>query len=427
MPSMSKVAALAVLTLIVGGLIIRSRRPRVPVWAIMAAASALTVVTGLEPIDEIGEAVDLDVVLFLVGMFSLVGLAEESGLLDFIAAKLVCRAGSTRRLLLASSIVLGLLAAFAVNDTIALMGAPMVYSMAKAAGADPVPFILVLAFAVTIGSTTTPIGNPQNLLIAIESGMPAPFVKFLAVLSIPTLVNLAVTPLIVARLYKLEDRKLEGVAANSSGYLRSRRDAAIAAVFLTATVALLVANDLLEMAGIKWVEHRGFIPFVTASLAYIFSSNARKALSRVDWGTIVFFIAMFVAMNGVWRSGIMQPLLALIMPGKQASKTLEYLRLTVASLLVSQLLSNVPFVKLFIDYMKFLGYTGEDERAWLTLAMSSTIAGNLTLLGAASNIIILEALESRHESTITFTEFLKTGAIVTAVNIAVYTPFLLLL
>jgi len=77
-------------------------------------------------------------------------------------------------------------------------------------------------------------------------------------------------------------------------------------------------------------------------------------------------------------------------------------------------LSNVPFVKLFINYMKTLGYTGEDCSSWLTLAMASTIAGNLTILGAASNIIILEVLESRMNTTITFMEFLKVGAIVTA-------------
>jgi len=74
--------------------------------------------------------------------------------------------------------------------------------------------------------------------------------------------------------------------------------------------------------------------------------------------------------------------------------------------------------------MKALGYTGEDYSSWLTLAMASTIAGNLTILGAASNIIILEVLESRMNTTITFIEFLKVGAIVTAINTVIYLIFI---
>jgi len=94
---------------------------------------------------------------------------------------------------------------------------------------------------------------------------------------------------------------------------------------------------------------------------------------------------------------------------------------------MSQLLSNVPFTKLFLDYTKSLGYSALDVKSWITLAMASTIAGNVTILGAASNVIILEVLGARYGRTISFTEFLKISSIVTATNIAIYTAFLLLL
>lgn len=425
MYTLQQVIAISVLALIISGLIARSRRPSVPVWSIMALASAITVLTGLEPFNELGYAIDLDVVLFLIGMFSLVSLAEESGLLSVLAMRLVSRTKSIRGVFILTSLAMGLLAAFAVNDTVALMGPPIVYSMAKVAQVDPAPLFLVLAFAVTIGSTMTPMGNPQNLLIAIESGMPAPFIAFLATLAIPTVVNLVVTPLIVMRMHGVGNRELKGFMVIPEEQLKNKRDALIAGVFLATTIVILVGNDVLELAGIRWIEHRGFIPFVMASLAYIFTSNPRRILARVDWGTIVFFITMFITMDGVWRSGVLQSWLSIIMPGKPVNCLVEYSVLTAISLFLSQLLSNVPFVKLFIDYMKTIGYTGGDTRSWLILAMGSTIAGNLTLLGAASNIIILEVLESRYDRTISFTEFLKTGVVVTAANIAVYTPFLL--
>jgi Na+/H+ antiporter NhaD/arsenite permease-like protein len=132
---------------------------------------------------------------------------------------------------------------------------------------------------------------------------------------------------------------------------------------------------------------------------------------------------MFITMNGIWNSGALQPLLKLLMPTMDSS-IIGILRITLASLLLSQLLSNVPFVKLFIEYMKNIGYGSKDVNAWITLAFSSTIAGNLTILGAASNIIILEVLETRMKTTITFTEFLKIGSIITLINTAIYLTFI---
>ena len=119
-------------------------------------------------------------------------------------------------------------------------------------------------------------------------------------------------------------------------------------------------------------------------------------------------------------------MLSLLMPHKNAWP-LDYFGMVLCSLLMSQLLSNVPFTKLFLDYMKSLGYSSLDVKSWVTLAMASTIAGNLTILGAASNVIILEVLEARYGKTISFTEFFKAGTVVTTVNIAVYTISLLFL
>jgi len=424
MNSLKQLIALAIVIGILAGLIARSKRPKIPVWTIMSLAAAITVLTGLEPLDNMGGAIDIEVILFLIGMFTLVGLAEESGLLDMVAYMLISRARSTRGAFILASLVMGLLAAFAVNDTIALMGPPIVYMIAKAISIDPTPLFLTLAFSITIGSVMTPIGNPQNLLIAIESGMTAPFIYFIKVLTIPTIINLIITPIIVMKLYGIEDKKLNIVVIPHE-HLKNRRDAIIAGILLTATIIILIINDILSMLRLGGIEHRGFIPFIIASIAYILVSNPRETLSRVDWSTIIFFITMFITMDGVWRSGLIQMLLSYILPNKNSNAFLGFTSITVTSLGLSQVLSNVPFVKLFINYMKSIGYTKQDIYPWLTLAMSSTIAGNLTLLGAASNIIIIEGLERRYGRSITFREFFKVGSVVTAINVLVYTPFLL--
>lgn len=414
-----------VIVYLITSLIIRSRRPVIPIWSLTAFSSFMVVATGLVSVDELGSVIDMNVVLFLVGMFSLVGLAESSGLLQAISLWLIGRFRRRVSLLLGSSVLFGLLAAFAVNDTVALMGPPIALMIIKAANVDARAMFLLLAFSLTIGSVMTPLGNPQNMLIAISSGMPAPFVTFLKVLSVPTLVNLIITPLLIKKLYGIQDGPVDiGLIPHEA--IKNRRDAFLAALGLGVTVVALLINDVLEMSGRAHIVEKGFIPFVISAGIYVFTSSPRRVLAGVDWGTIVFFITMFITMSGVWRSGVLSYVLDPLMfdPG---NKYAVIAGVTLASLLLSQLISNVPFVGLYIPYLKSLGFTGLDAHVWLTLAAMSTVAGNLTILGAASNVIVLETLESRYNTTVKFKDFLRAGAVVTFVNVAVYLPFLLLL
>jgi Na+/H+ antiporter NhaD/arsenite permease-like protein len=390
----------------------------------MALASFIVVVSGIVPIDQVGTVIDLNVVLFLVGMFSLVSLAESSGLLGYFTSLMLFRVRDVGALIYVSAFVFGILSAMAVNDTIALMGPPIAYSIAKTAGINPGAMYLLLAFSITIGSVMTPIGNPQNVLVAIQSGINAPFVKFVEYLAIPTLLNLFITAYIIKKIYGIGSPRLD-LSAIPREEILSNRDAALSLVGIIAAITWLVINDLMELMKLPHIRERGFIPFIVAAGIYIFSSNPRKTLSSIDWGTIVFFITMFITMEGIWRSGILQPLLTLFLPGKVGGIE-EISLISAISLLLSQLLSNVPFTRLFIQYMHQLGYGGNDVEAWITLAMASTIAGNLTILGAASNIIILESLETRFGASISFTRFLKIGSIVTAINLGIYIPYIYL-
>ncbi|MGC9147445.1 MAG: SLC13 family permease [Infirmifilum sp.] len=407
-----------ILSFLLGAMIARSRKPTIPIWSIMAFTSFLTIAFGLVRLDEVGSIIDWNVVLFLVGMFSIVGLAESSGLFNLMGFWFINHFESRYHLILASSIFFGLLAAISMNDTVAFMGPPLAYTVSRALDIDPRVMFLLLAFSLTIGSVTTPIGNPQNVLIVEESGITAPFYVFFRMLFVPTLINLVITPMILVKLFGVEEKRKSLILIPGES-ITNKRDAALGALGLVSTVLILIANDLMQLLGLPYVEKRGLIPFFIAAALYIVSSNPRELLGKVDWGTIIFFISMFITMQGVWRSGVFTPLLSMMMPhrmeGPQALASITF-----SSLLISQVISNVPFASFFTIYMKSLGYTRHDELYWIALAFSSTIAGNLTPLGAASNIIILEYLESRMNTTIILKDFLKAGLIVTAVNTAIY-------
>lgn len=415
---------LLIIAYLIASLILRSRKPHIPVWSLMAFSSFVVVLSGLVDVEMLGEVIDMNVILFLIGMFSLVGLLDSSGLLEAVSYKFISKFKSRNGLLIASAYLFGLLAAVAVNDTVALIGPPIAILIGKIANIDPRAMAILLMFSLTIGSVLTPIGNPQNMLIVVNSGMPAPFIYFVIRLFIPTMLNLFLTAIIIRRYYGIEEGEIR-VGLIPQEAIRSKRDALLGAIGLAVAIAALIINDLFELMGLPYTEKREFIPFIIAAGVYPFTSSPRKLLSSVDWGTILFFITMYITTAGIWNSSDIEPLFRLFLQSR-SNAILSVVGITLASIATSQLISNVPFAGLYIHYLRGLGYAGSDIGAWLTLATASTIAGNLTILGAASNIIVIEALESKFGITITFMEFIKVGAIVTAVNMLVYMPFLFL-
>ncbi|MCS6769263.1 MAG: SLC13 family permease [Candidatus Caldarchaeum sp.] len=419
----ARLGGLVVSSLLLAGLLIRGRYPNVPVWSVMMGAMFLTLSLGLVAVDEAVAAIDFDVVFFLIGMFALVGLAESSGLLNYMASAALSVFKNAHTMVVGFSLVFGVMAAFFVNDTIALMGPPIAVLLARAVGDRYEASFLLLCYAITVGSVMTPLGNPQNMLIAVQSGMTTPFIAFLTRLTVPTLASLLLLGLYIIKVYRIE-RKVVATVAVPAEALTSKRDAYIAAVGISSTVLALLVNDVLAATGQPHISNRGLIPFIAAAAVWPFVSNPRELLSRVDFGTVLFFISMFITMDGVWRSGLLQEILAFF---PKTSLEGDAIFTTVfASLAFSQLISNVPFAKLYTEYLKDLGATGLDEKLWLTLATYSTLAGNLTILGAASNIIVLEVLEKRYKQTISFWRFLKVGMPTVVFTSAIYLPFLLL-
>ncbi|AET32592.1 anion transporter [Pyrobaculum ferrireducens] len=416
------VVAAVLILLVVGGMAARPLYPKLPTWSLMSLAAFIAVFIGPLSVDDVPHVVNFEVVLFLVGMFSIVALAELSGLLDAFAYWFISLFKTRLAIYVASSLLFGLLSAFAVNDTVALMGPPVAATIARAAGIEHRHMFLLLAFSLTTGSVMTPIGNPQNMLIAVESGIKAPFITFLQYLAVPTLINLVATPLLLFKILGIKNGRVE-YSAVPLELIRNTRDAAVAAAALLGTVVAMVLNDLAALSGQPHIHNIGFIPFVAASFLYFFATSPREVLARVEWGTIVFFMTMFITMEAIWRGGVLQPFISAVLSAYQGGPS-DILAIALISIALSQVLSNVPFVNLFATYLHHLGV--EDPKAWAALAMASTIAGNLTLLGAASNIIILEVLETRFHSTITFAQFMKYGALVTALDLTVYLPFLLI-
>jgi Na+/H+ antiporter NhaD/arsenite permease-like protein len=410
-------------------LIVGRIRFKVPIWAAMLIGATLMLAFQVIGLENAIKSIQLDVIMFLFGMFSIVSALEKSGMLRLFAIKMLSKSKTPNSLLMMFVVGMGLLSAFLVNDAIALVGIPLVIYISKHLEMRPNVLLIALAFGVTVGSVMTPIGNPQNLIIALQSGISLPLVNFIKILAIPTLINLLLTYFIL-KIYFKKDLLHAHTTLNAKmleeQVIENPRLAKVSVVILVITIAGFFASEILHF--VHLVEIRiSIVAMVGAAILYAVSGQRREIIKGVDYSVLVFFAAMFVVTAALWSSGAIS-LFMKYLPSPDPNNVFQSNALISAySITFSQILSNVPFVVLYNYIMIGNGFTDTHVVQWMMLAASSTIAGNLTILGAASTIIIIQATESRGVRAFTFLEFLKIGSIVTGVNLAVYYMFLTIL
>ena len=320
------------------------------------------------------------------------------------------------------------MAAFLMNDTLALMATPIMLSLSKQMRIRPTVLLIALAMGVTIGSVFTPVGNPQNLLIALSSGIPNPFFSFLYYLLPPTLVCILVTYLILRVFYRkdLAMARLDRYNEDPKKAIKDARLARISAYTILIVIAGFFIVGTTRLLGFDSNANLGTVALLGATIIYLVSSRRREILASIDWGIIIFFISLFIVTEAFWRSNLLQTFMTYFPGPLQTNQGVTLGVVITSSVLLSQFLSNVPFVAVYIKALQAAGFTGSDVKVWLALAGASTLAGGLTILGAASNVIILEQAEQRGEG-FGFLEFLKAGILVTVPNILILWLFLIIL
>ena len=406
----------SIITLLVVFILIAVRqigRFRFQIWQIMLAGAVMVLVSGQISPSNALKAINPDVMFFLFGMFIVGQAMEESGYLSHLSFKLFGRARSVNSLLLLILFGVGFLSAILLNDTLAIIGTPVMLQIAGKTGIKPKILLLSLAFSVTIGSVLSPIGNPQNLLVAVNGNVTNPFITFIRFLAVPTIINLLLTYLILRIFYR---RQLNNETINySSEPITDPKLVSLSRISLFIIMAMVVAKIVLVFTGLNFDFRLTYIALAGALPIVLISPRRFRIIRKIDWFTLIFFASMFVLMGSVWESGFFQSVITnlhlnLISIGMILS----------VSVILSQFISNVPLVALYLPMLNNFGATTKELMA---LAAGSTIAGNLSILGAASNVIIIQNAEKKAGETLTFWEFVKIGVPVTVINVLVYWLF----
>jgi Na+/H+ antiporter NhaD/arsenite permease-like protein len=387
---------------------------RVQIWQAMLGGALAVILAGELTAAEALASVDMDVMLFLSGMFIVGQALEESGYLAHISYKFFKRARTRDQLVLMIIFGGGIASALLMNDTLAVIGTPVVLLLARKHQMSPTPLLLALAFGITTGSVMSPIGNPQNLLIALASGIPDPFITFLLRLGVPTLLSLVLC--FAAVRLSFPDDFHDSDLRHSQEPIRDRQLAFLARLALQITILLVAVKTLTATLGTAREFRLTYIAIAAALPVVVGSPRRWRILRHVDWQTLVFFAALFILMESVWRTGFFQQLLQ-----RWSADIRSVEGILGFSVLFSQAISNVPLVALSLPLLREIT---ADPTAYMALAAGSTIAGNLFILGAASNVIVIQNAEKRGTTGISFLGFARVGIPLTIMQVAAYWLFL---
>jgi Na+/H+ antiporter NhaD/arsenite permease-like protein len=262
---------------------------------------------------------------------------------------------------------------------------------------NPVPYLLGVAMASNIGSVATITGNPQNMMIGSFSGIP--YRAFAAALAPVAIVGLVLAAAIIALVYRREFRDRGRVAVEP---LPVRVNRVLLAKSLAVAGAMVVCF-FLGWPVAKVAVIAGAVLLVTRRV------KPEKIYLQIDWSLLVMFIGLFIVVAGVEKAALSRDMLSLAGRLKLHRTGV----LSAAAVLLSNIVSNVPAVLIF---KPFIAHLADPRRAWLTLAMASTLAGNLTILGSVANLIVVE--RARKQAPIGFGEYARVGALVTVVTVA---------
>lgn len=370
--------------------------------SIALTGAAACVAAGILSLDDAWKAIDGATIVLLLSMMILNANLALSGFFRLVARVVLARVSSPRALLGGIVVSGGILSAIFLNDTVVLMLTPLVAVACKRLERPPVPYLIALACAANAGSVATITGNPQNILIGVASGIP--FLEFSARLGPVALVALGLTYLIVVLAYPQE---FLGRVARAQGF--GNRPLPVGRVHGPHLTRSLIAAAGMLVALVLGINVAAAALVASSWLLITRRLKPERVFTEVNWTLLVLFAGLFVVTRAIEVTGYSAHLFALLEPLTRAG----VFALSGVTLVLSNLVSNVPAVLLFKQVVPSLG---DPSRVWLTLAMSSTLAGNLTLLGSVANLIVAEEA-GRRGVRIGFLEYLRVGVPLTILSV----------
>jgi Na+/H+ antiporter NhaD/arsenite permease-like protein len=368
--------------------------------AAFSGAVAMVVFGVLLPREAVA-AINFDTIFLLLGMMIIIATLQIDGFFTLIAYQTITWSKTRFRLLVIITFVTGIASAFLVNDAVVLMFTPVIIQICRSLKIGPVPYLIAEILSSNAGSAMTITGNPQNMLIGISSEIS--YASFLLHLLPVSLLGMIIIVATVRWIYRKEFSNRELLLFPDQEPFKSKKMVRSGFIFLLVVVGFFVGKQI--NFSIPVIAITG-----AALILLLGEAKPSEVIQKVDWVLLLFFASLFIVVGAVEKTGLLRTFLE-GHPLKADLKSLSFIH--ASSLILSQVVSNVPFVVLMLPMMK----VAASPFLWLSLASASTLAGNATIIGAMANLIVIESA-ARNGIKISFFEFLKSGLMVTLITLA---------
>ena len=366
--------------------------------------------------------IDFNVIFLLVSMMIIVNISTRSGVFNWIANELLkFTKGRPVPIFCVLALFTAVTSAFLDNVTTVILIMPVTFFIARSLDINPFPLLIVEVFASNIGGTATLIGDPPNIIIGSAAGLS--FMDFVRVLT-PVIALILITVIgILAFIFraglKTTEEKMQEVAnIDNSKTIKDKRLLVRSVLVLGLVILGFVTHDITHI-------ETCVAAMVGASVLLLFEKPT-EILKDVEWNTIFFFIGLFIIIGGVEASGGIKLMAEWILKVTQGSQTATSMLILWASGIISGIIDNIPYTAtmspMLVEIQKTMGvnYT---VPLWWCLSLGACLGGNMTMIGAAANVIVSENA-AKEGFKIGFMQFMKYGVIVVGISLAISSAYI---
>jgi Na+/H+ antiporter NhaD/arsenite permease-like protein len=332
-----------------------------------------------------------------------IAVLELDGFFTFIAEKTISLSKNRNQLLTIIVFVTGIASAFLVNDAVVLLFTPVIIQICRSAKLNPIPYLIGEILTSNVGSAMTITGNPQNILIGMQSGIP--YLNFLLHLLPVSFIGMILIVFVLKLFFKTEFGNKDHLQFREDKFNYDFKSMKVSVPIFAGIIILFFFSHTFNIS-------IPLIALVGASLILIFGKiKPSKVIKEVDWVLLLFFAGLFIVVHGIEKVGVLNQFIE----STPISNNIQgIMGVHLLSFIMSQIVSNVPFTILMLPILK----SSSSDLLWLSLASAATLAGNATIIGAIANLIVIE-LAKKYDIEIGFWQFFKIGVSITIITLLV--------
>ena len=419
--------ALAIAVFVVAYVLIASDRINKTLVALSGAA--IVVAIGVVGSDEVfysrDTGIDWDVIFLLFGMMIIVSVLRQTGVFEYIAIWAAKRAnGSPLRIMILLVLVTAVASALLDNVTTVLLIAPVTLLVCDRLAINAAPFLIAEVFASNIGGASTLVGDPPNIIIASRAGLTFNdfLVHMMPIVVIVMVVFVAMLPRVFRGSFDVDPERVADVMA-----LEEREAIRDPGLLIKCGVVLVLVFTAFIAHGVLHIEP-SIVALLGAGVLIVISRLERSDyLSGVEWETLLFFVGLFIMVGALVKTGVVDQLARAATEATGGNALLTVMLILGVSAPVSGIIDNIPYVATMAPIVSELAAgipdPAQSQALWWALALGADFGGNLTAVGASANVVML-GIARRTDNPISFWDFTRKGAVVTAVSIALSAVYL---